>query len=126
MKTIKTIPFRWSLAALLFLALQPHAWAHAFLDHSNPKVGGTITTSPSVIKIWFTQNLEPAFSTIKVRDAQGKEVDKQDVHLDDKDPSLLMVSVPPLPDGTYTVTWHVTSVDTHRTQGRFEFTIQSK
>lgn len=125
MKIIKTVPLRWSLAAILFLALQSYAWAHAFLDHSDPKVGSTIMDASSVIKIWFTQNLEPAFSTIEVRDAQGKEVDKQDAHLDDKDKSLLIVSLPPLTDGTYTVIWHVTSVDTHRTQGRFEFTVQT-
>ncbi|HTR42895.1 MAG TPA: copper resistance protein CopC [Pseudomonadales bacterium] len=125
MKMIKTIPFRWSLVALLFLAVPSAAWAHAFLDHADPKVGSTITSSPSVIKIWFTQELEPAFSTIEVQDANHNEVDEKDIHLDDKDKTLLTVSVPPLPDGTYTVTWHVTSVDTHRTQGQFEFTVKT-
>ena len=38
--------------------------------------------------------------------------------------SLLQVSLPQLPAGTYTVIWHVVSVDTHRTQGHFEFTIK--
>jgi hypothetical protein len=110
--------------AVLFFALQSSASAHAFLDHADPKVGGTITNSPTEIKIWFTQNLEPAFSTLEVRDAQGKEVDKKDAHLDDKDKSLFLVSLPQLPAGTYTVIWHAVSVDTHKTQGRFEFTIK--
>lgn len=122
---IKMIPFRWGLAAILFLAIQSQAWAHAFLDHAEPKVGSTVTSSPSTIKIWFTQDLEPAFSTIEVRDAQGNEVDKKDTHLDDKDKTLLIVSLPQLPDGAYIVTWHVTSVDTHRTQGHFEFTVKT-
>ena len=74
----------WSLVAVLFLALQSHAWAHAFLDHAEPKVGSTVTNSPAEIKIWFTQNLEPAFSTLEVQDAHGKEVDKKDAHLDDQ------------------------------------------
>lgn len=126
MKTIKTILFRWILAAILFYAVQPKAWAHAFLDHADPKVGGTVTTSPTQVKIWFTQNLEPIFSSVEVQDAQGQEVDKKDMHLDDKDKTLLIVSVPPLPDGKYTVIWHAVSVDTHRTQGRFEFTIRTK
>jgi copper resistance protein C len=125
MKMIKMIPFRWGLAVILFLAIQSQAGAHAFLDHAEPKVGGTVTSLPSVIRIWFTQELEPAFSTIEVQDAQGNEVDKRDTHLDEKEKTLLIVSVPPLPDGTYTVTWHVTSVDTHRTQGHFEFTVKT-
>ena len=114
----------WSFATGLFLTLQTHAWAHAFLDHADPKVGSMVTNSPTEIKIWFTQNLEPAFSTLEVRDAQGQEVDKKDAHLDDKDKSLFLVSLPQLPTGTYTVIWHAVSVDTHKTQGRFEFTIK--
>ena len=114
----------WSFAVVLFLTLQTHAWAHAFLDHAEPKVGSTVTNSPAEIKVWFTQNLEPAFSTLEVRNAQDKEVDKKDAHLDDKDKSLFRVSLPQLPDGTYTVIWHAVSVDTHKTQGRFEFTVK--
>ena len=115
---------QWSLAAALILAWQSSAWAHAFLDHADPKVGSTITHSPAEIKVWFTQNLEPAFSTLQVQDASGHEVDKKDAHLNDKDKSLFKVTVPPLPSGTYTVIWHAVSVDTHRTQGRFKFTIK--
>jgi copper resistance protein C len=113
----------WSFVAVLFLA-QTHAWAHAFLDHAEPKVGSTVINSPTEIKVWFTQNLEPAFSTLEVQDTQGKEVDKKDAHLDDKDKSLFLVSLPQLPTGTYTVIWHAVSVDTHKTQGRFEFTVK--
>jgi copper resistance protein C len=125
MKIIKTIPFRWTLAAFLFLAIQSHAWAHAFLDHAEPKVGSTITNSPAEVKIWFTQELEPAFSSLEVQDANGNQVDKKDAHLDEKNKSLFIVSLPQLSDGKYTVIWHAVSVDTHRTQGRFEFTIKT-
>jgi methionine-rich copper-binding protein CopC len=114
----------WILVAALFLGWQSFAWAHAFLDHAEPKVGSTLTNSPAEIKIWFTQELEPVFSTLEVQDAQGKEVDKKDAHLDAKDKSLFLVSLPQLPAGTYTVIWHVVSVDTHRTQGRFKFTVK--
>ena len=113
-----------SLVAILFLALQTSARAHAFLDHADPKVGSTVTNSPSEIKIWFTQNLEAAFSMLEVRDAQGREVDKKNAHVDDKNKSLFLVSLPQLPAGTYTVIWRVNSVDTHKTQGRFEFTVK--
>jgi len=115
---------RWTLVCALFWALQSQAWAHAFLDHAEPKVGSTVTNSPTEVKIWFTQEVEPAFSSVQVQDAQGKEVDKKDVHVDIKDKMLLEVSLPQLSAGTYTVIWHVVSVDTHRTQGRFEFTIK--
>ncbi|HEX4123304.1 MAG TPA: copper resistance CopC family protein [Tepidisphaeraceae bacterium] len=108
------------------LAFSATASAHAFLDHSDPKVGSTVTAVPSVVKAWFTQHLEPAFSTMQVFDSNGTKVDKNDAHVDSDDPSLLIVSLPTLPAGTYTVKWKVVSVDTHRTSGSFHFTIQPK
>ncbi|MGH7952873.1 MAG: copper resistance CopC family protein [Limisphaerales bacterium] len=114
------------LAAFLLAAIAPRVEAHAFLDHAEPKVGSAVTHSPGEIKIWFTQNLEPAFSAIQVQDARGKEVDKKDSHLDSKNKSLLIVSLPKLTAGDYTVVWRVVSVDTHKTQGHFEFTIKAK
>ena len=64
------------------------------------------------------EKLEPKFSTVVVRDASGKQVDKGDPHVDEVDPSLLKVSLPTLAAGRYKVEWRVTSVDTHCQQGR--------
>jgi copper resistance protein C len=114
----------WALAALILLAAQSPAWAHAFLDHSKPKVGSTVKSSPSEVKIWFTQALEPAFSVIEVKNALGKRVTKKKARVDKKNGKLLELPLPKLPPGTYKVIWHVVSVDTHRTQGHFEFTIK--
>ena len=97
--------------------------AHAFLKDANPEVGSTVQTSPSEVRIRFTENIEPAVSTIEVFDASGKEVDKRDLHLDRSDRALLHVSLPPLGAGTYKVVWRVVSVDTHVTNGNFTFRI---
>ncbi len=113
-----------SLALVLLLAWRTHAQAHAFLDHADPKVGSTITQSPTELKLWFTQDLEPAFSKLEVQDGQGKAIDKKDARVDPKEKALLVVSLPPLRSGSYTVIWHVVSVDTHRTQGHFQFTVK--
>ena len=62
------------------LALSPFgatvAQAHAFLDHAEPRVGSTVPTAPRELSLSFTQNLEPAFSTVEVRDANGARVDQ--------------------------------------------------
>ncbi len=118
------MPWHWGLAALILLAVQPPAWAHAFLDHSKPKVGGTVKSSPSEVKVWFTQELEPAFSVIEVKNARGERVTKKKAHVDKKNRKLLEIKLPKLPPGTYKVIWHVVAVDTHPTQGHFEFTIK--
>jgi methionine-rich copper-binding protein CopC len=76
-----------------------------------------------VVKAWFTEELEPAFSNIKVFDATGKEIDNKDVKVDSTDKSLMSVSVPKLPAGTYKVKWSAVAVDTHHTTGTFTFTV---
>jgi methionine-rich copper-binding protein CopC len=95
--------------------------AHAFLEHSDPPVGGKVHSAPAAVRIWFTEAIEPAFSSVQVLDATGKQVDKKDTHSDRSNRSLLEVSLPRLGPGTYKVIWRVVSVDTHRTNGNFTF-----
>ena len=108
---------------LIFVAGLARLEAHAFLKDANPGVGSTIQTSPSEVRIRFTENIEPAVSSIQVFDASGKEVDKRDLHLDRSDHALLHVSLPRLGAGTYKVVWRVVSVDTHVTNGNFTFRV---
>ena len=110
---------------LLLILIAGAAWleAHAFLKEAEPGVGSTIQTSPSEIRIRFTENIEPAVSSIQVFDASGKEVDKRDLHLDRSDHALLHVSLPRLGAGIYKVVWRVVSIDTHVTGGSFTFRI---
>jgi len=103
----------------------PAGWAHAFLDHASPAVGSTVPTAPEAVTMWFTQELEPAFTTATVTDASGNTVDTGPAKVDPKDPTLLRVALKKLSPGTYTVSWHALSVDTHTTTGHFTFTVGS-
>lgn len=96
-------------------------YAHASLDHAFPAVGSTVHASPTEVRIWFSESIEPAFSSIVVADASGHRVDRGNA--DSKDASELRVGLAPLPPGTYTVTWRVTSVDAHSTEGNFTFSV---
>jgi copper resistance protein C len=108
---------------LIFVAGSARLEAHAFLERAEPAVGSTVQTSPSEVRIRFTENIEPAVSSIQVFDASGKEVDKHDLHLDRSDHALLHISLPRLRAGTYKVVWRVVSVDTHVTNGNFTFRV---
>jgi len=109
--------------SLILLAGSARLEAHAFLKDAEPGVGSTVQASPNEVKIRFTENIEPAFSSIQVFETSGKEVDKRDVHLDHSDRTLLHVSLPPLGAGIYKVVWRVVSVDTHVTNGSFTFRV---
>jgi copper resistance protein C len=102
----------------------PGVQAHAFLDHASPAVGSTVPTAPETVTMWFTQELEPAFTTATVTDASGNTVDTGPARVDPKDPTELRVALKKLSPGTYTVSWHALSVDTHTTTGHFTFEIK--
>jgi copper resistance protein C len=121
MNTTRSIAAALALAALLF-APAP-IWAHAFLDHSDPAVGSTVPTAPAALNLWFTQELEPAFSWVTVTDKSGATVNDGSAAIDPNDQTKLIVKLKPLDAGTYTVKWHVLSVDTHTTEGDFTFQV---
>jgi methionine-rich copper-binding protein CopC len=117
--------FPLAVVSLLFLCgFPPLSWAHAFPDHSDPKVGATLNSSPSLVRIWFDSDLETAFSKITVRNADDKAVDKGDSRVDAADPKLLQVNLPALPPGKYRVIWSVVARDGHRTNGDFTFKVK--
>jgi len=110
------------LATLLLLA-PAAAWAHAFPDHSEPRVGHTVD-APRAIRVWFDGAIEPVFSTIRVEDGDKRRVDNGDARVDPGDSTLLEVSVPALPPGRYQVLWSVVARDGHRTEGSFPFRVR--
>ena len=101
------------------------AWGHAFLDHAEPRVGSTVKSPPSRVRVWFTQELEPAFSTLEVAGERGERVDQGPAKVDASNQALLQVPLKPLGPGTYRVKWRVLSVDTHVTEGDFTFRVES-
>ena len=105
--------------AFLFAASGP-VFAHAHLDRASPAVGSTVTPAPKEVVLWFTNQLEPAFSNIEVRDEKGGSVQAGKAVADR---ARMSVPLKALPAGSYKVMWHVLSVDTHRTQGDFSFRV---
>jgi hypothetical protein len=99
------------------------AAAHAYLSRAVPAAGSTVSASPTEIECNFTEALEPRFSTLEVQDAAGKRVDAANMHLAPGNAKQMIIGVRHLPPGTYKVIWHAVSVDTHRTQGDFTFTV---
>jgi copper resistance protein C len=105
---------------LLLLLATGEAGAHAMLDHAEPRVGNKVATAPREVTLWFTQKLEPAFSTVTVTNAAGQRVDTGKTRVSG---SQMSVSLRPGGTGTYHVTWRVLSVDTHNTDGSFTFQV---
>jgi methionine-rich copper-binding protein CopC len=115
---------RLGLASMLAVGSLSPAFAHAFLQSANPAVGSTVAAAPANVTCNFTEALEQHFSKLEVDDASGKRVDSGDMHLASGNGKQMLVGLPKLGAGVYTVIWHATSVDTHKTEGRFTFTVK--
>jgi copper resistance protein C len=110
--------FILSLHLIAFGSAAAHA--HAALDHANPPVGSTVASAPREVALTFTDNLEAAFSFVQVTDASGARVDQGKPEISG---NTMRVGLKSLPQGTYRVRWRVLSVDTHKTEGSFTFTV---
>jgi methionine-rich copper-binding protein CopC len=112
-----------AVLATALLAPVPGAYAHAFLERASPPVGSEIAASPPEVSIIFTEGVEPLFSRIEVAGADGAAIATGKQHVAPDNNRRLIIELPKLPPGTYTVIWHVTSVDTHKTEGNYKFTL---
>jgi methionine-rich copper-binding protein CopC len=117
MKNIRSL----MLAAVLCAVATTAALAHALLDHATPGVGATVTASPSELQLTFTQEIAPAFSDVEVTTADGVVIVAKKAAGSGN--TLRLGLIQPLKPGVYTVSWRVTSIDTHRSSGKYKFTI---
>ena len=110
-------------AALAAVCSCAPALAHALLKSASPPVGGTVS-APSQITIHFSEGIEPKFSGLALTGPKGAvPVSRASVAPGD-DAALVVKIGRKLAPGDYTVTWHAVSVDTHHTQGHFDFTVK--
>jgi len=101
------------LTFLILVIGVPSAYAHPFLLDSEPSqaVNAPIGTTQIITK--YSEAVEINFSELKVFDSNGNQIDNGDTAYYEGESSLV-ITTPPLEDGTYTVTSKVLSkVDGH-------------
>ncbi|MDC0329419.1 CopD family protein [Nitrosopumilus sp.] len=113
------------LIILLVLSVSsiPFVSAHPFTDETIPNLSSNAPTGVSEVIVFFSEPVELEFSTIKVLDNNGNQIDNKDTsHYEDE--KSLIVTTSPLEDGVYTVTTKVLSkVDGHLVPGAFLFAV---
>ncbi|WP_405424049.1 copper homeostasis periplasmic binding protein CopC [Pantoea stewartii] len=106
------------------LAFSPLALAHAHLTSSLPAAKAEISPAPQQITLNFTEDVEPAFSGVEVVDAQHKTIAGKISRDKARHNQLRVNFAQPLTQGAYQVNWHVLSVDGHKTNGNYTFTVK--
>ena len=113
------------LIILLVLSLTsiPFVSAHPFTDETIPNLSSNAPTGVSEVIVYFSEPVELNFSTLKVLDNNGNQIDNKDTDYYQDEKSLI-VTTSPLEDGVYTVTTKVLSkVDGHLVPGAFLFAV---
>ncbi len=110
--------------SLAFALIAAQAFAHAQLEKATPAVGGTVA-SASEIRLEFSEGVEPKFSKVSLTGPSGAAVSLGAARVEAGHQEILIVPISgSLAPGAYKVHWHAVSVDTHHTQGTFEFTVK--
>ena len=104
----------------LVLVLASPAAAHATLLQSDPAPGAVLQQSPSAITLRFDSPVSATLGAVRVYDSQSNRVDAGGTSASG---SVVRLRVPKLRDGSYVVTWRVTSADTHPVDGAFTFQV---
>jgi len=110
-------------ASLAFALAATPAFAHAQLEKATPAVGGTVA-SANEIRLEFSEGVELKFTKVSLT-GPGGAVPLGAAKTESGNQAVLIVPIAKaLAAGAYTVHWQAVSVDTHHTQGTFEFTVK--
>jgi methionine-rich copper-binding protein CopC len=110
-------------SVLLGCLLSPLALAHAHLKTQTPAADATVA-APTELRLSFSEGVEPSFSQVTVTGADGKSVAVKALNTATGDNKTLIVTpAAPLAAGKYKVQWQVLSVDTHKSNGDYSFTV---
>jgi methionine-rich copper-binding protein CopC len=115
------------LCALLILGgvmlfAPPPVRAHAELVEAAPAPGQVYRWErPHEVRLEFSQQLVSASISVTTRDFQ--EVQGGEARIRAEDPFEVVLALPDLEPGTYSVNWRSASIDGHSVEGSYEFTI---
>ena len=118
----------WLAAALVCAALIARptiAWAHAHLSKASPAAASVVTTSPSAIRLWFSEAPEISLTKVVLTDSAGVVMSLGPAERDSA--GTLVARIPvfaPLANGRYTVSWSTAAADGHPSKGHYTFTVR--
>jgi len=122
---VLTIVFCVTMLLLVTGAASPVS-AHDLQPSKTDPVDGTaLPQSPAKVTVSFSEEVVAEKSSLRVFDSQGKQVDagKGGVDLNDATHQVMVVNLPQLGSGVYTVKWSIVLLDGDGSEGSFNFGI---
>jgi copper transport protein len=123
---IKRLLALGALVVALVAVFAAPASAHASLLSTDPSSGGVYDEPPTAITLRFTEGVDVALGGVRVYTGDRERVVTGKPEHPNGQQSVVTTSLPKLDDGTYVVTWRVSSTDSHPIDGAFTFQVGSK
>jgi len=100
------------------------ALAHAALVKAEPPRRAVLAKAPAHVQLWFNEEIESAYASLVVLDAGKNSVTAVKPQLASNDLKSIVLPLPELAPGKYSVKFRVLSLDGHVIQSSFDFTIK--
>ena len=100
--------------------------AHASLVKAEPARRAVLSTPPARIHLWFNEEIEPAYAALSVLNEDKKSITDNKVEVDSKDPKSVVLELPEMQPGRYTVKFRVLSIDGHVVDSEYNFTVAAE
>lgn len=124
-KKLKSLRILSSACVLAVGLISQQAFAHAHLKTETPAADSQVSVAPTELTLGFSEGVEPNFSKVELSGPNNQPVKIGAFKLAAKDNTQVLIALPaPLTAGKYLVSWHVVSVDGHKTQGKYSFTVK--
>lgn len=116
---------RFFLVSVFALGLPvASAFAHSQLVKAEPPRRAVLTKSPTQVRLWFNENIEGDYASLVVLDDKKQPISDERPTLASDDPKSIVLSVPELAPGKYSVKFRVLSVDGHVVESSYDFSIK--
>ncbi|MDH4301464.1 MAG: copper resistance protein CopC [Nitrospira sp.] len=100
------------------------AFAHSQLVKAEPPRRAVLTKSPTQVRLWFNENIEGDYASLVVLDTKKQPISNERPTLAPDDPKSIVLSLPELTPGKYSVKFRVLSVDGHVVESSYDFSIK--
>lgn len=100
------------------------AFAHSQLVKAEPPRRAVLTKPPTQVRLWFNEKVEGDYASLVVLDAEKQPITETKPTLAPDDPKSIVLPLPELAPGKYSVKFRVLSVDGHVVESTFDFTVK--
>lgn len=102
------------------------AFAHSMLVKAEPPRRAVLTKPPSHVRLWFNEKIEGDYASLVVLDAKTQPITDVKPTLAPDDQKSIVLPLPELAPGKYSVKFRVLSVDGHVVESSFDFTVKGE